>query len=142
LERDEPTLTLHGINGDSAGNYQLIDKESTQERVFHRESPAYLLTFRQVRSKCTEILQTVTIPGSPAPNPLKGQSHEIFYPRFFFGKQYSWSPDSWAKAVLNLNSFLRIYLFVKFDSALCCIAWSRLFVVLSKNFLFYFADNM
>jgi hypothetical protein len=24
-----PTLALHGINSDSAGNYQLIDKEST-----------------------------------------------------------------------------------------------------------------
>jgi hypothetical protein len=29
LKRDVPTLTLHGINGDSAGNYNLIDEEST-----------------------------------------------------------------------------------------------------------------
>jgi hypothetical protein len=73
LERDKPTLKLHGINGDSARNYQLIDKESTQGRVFHWESPAYLR--RQLRSKCAEILQTVTIPGSPAPNPLNLTLH-------------------------------------------------------------------
>jgi hypothetical protein len=27
--RELPTLSLHGINSDSAGNYQLIDEEST-----------------------------------------------------------------------------------------------------------------
>jgi hypothetical protein len=37
--------------GDSAGNYQLIDEESTQGTGFHRELPAYLLGFRPVRSK-------------------------------------------------------------------------------------------
>jgi hypothetical protein len=37
--------------GDSAGNYQLIDKESTQGRGFLRELPAYLRGFRPVRSK-------------------------------------------------------------------------------------------
>jgi hypothetical protein len=31
-----PTLALYGINSDSAGNYQLIDKESTgRTLVFH-----------------------------------------------------------------------------------------------------------
>jgi hypothetical protein len=29
LERDVPTLALHGINGDSAKNYHLMDEEST-----------------------------------------------------------------------------------------------------------------
>jgi hypothetical protein len=28
--RGLPTLALHGINSDSAGNYQLIDQESTR----------------------------------------------------------------------------------------------------------------
>jgi hypothetical protein len=37
--------------GGSAVNYQLIDKESTRGRGFHRELPAYLLGFRPVRSK-------------------------------------------------------------------------------------------
>jgi hypothetical protein len=29
-----PTLALHGINGESAGNYHLIDEESTRGRGF------------------------------------------------------------------------------------------------------------
>jgi hypothetical protein len=45
---------LHGINGDSAGNYHLMDKESTRGKEFHRELPAHLPRFRPVRSKCTE----------------------------------------------------------------------------------------
>jgi hypothetical protein len=49
-----PTLTIHGINGESAGNYQLIDKESTSGKGFHQELPAYLLGFRLVRSKLAE----------------------------------------------------------------------------------------
>jgi hypothetical protein len=49
-----PTFALHGINGDSAGNYCLIDEESTQGREFHRELSAHLPRFRPVRSKCTE----------------------------------------------------------------------------------------
>jgi hypothetical protein len=49
-----PTLALDGINRESAGNYQLIDEESTRGRGFHRESPAYLLGFRPVRSKFLE----------------------------------------------------------------------------------------
>jgi hypothetical protein len=49
-----PTLALHGINRESAGNYQLIDEESTQGRRFHRELPVYLLGFRLVRSKFIE----------------------------------------------------------------------------------------
>jgi hypothetical protein len=40
--------------GDSTGNYQLIDKESAQGREFHRELPAYLRGFRLVRSKYVE----------------------------------------------------------------------------------------
>jgi hypothetical protein len=35
-----PTLTLHGINSDSAGNYQLIDVESTVRLFFCQELPA------------------------------------------------------------------------------------------------------
>jgi hypothetical protein len=54
LESDVPTLALHGINRESARNYQLIDKESTQGRGFHRELPAYLIGFRPVRSKFVE----------------------------------------------------------------------------------------
>jgi hypothetical protein len=40
--------------GDFAGNYQLIDEESTGGRGFHRELLAYLCGFRPVRSKCAE----------------------------------------------------------------------------------------
>jgi hypothetical protein len=82
-----PTLTLHRINRDSAGkttswtknppeewnsagNYQLVDKESTQGRGFYRESPDYLCRFRPARSKCTENPLNSTIPGSAAPNPI------------------------------------------------------------------------
>jgi hypothetical protein len=54
LECDAPTLALHGINRESAGNYRLIDEESTRRRGFHRELPAYLLGFRPVRSKFVE----------------------------------------------------------------------------------------
>jgi hypothetical protein len=32
--RGLPTLPFHGINSDSAGNYQLIDQESTGRMVF------------------------------------------------------------------------------------------------------------
>jgi hypothetical protein len=41
LERDVPTLALHGINGDSAGNYHHMDEESTGIMGFRRELPAY-----------------------------------------------------------------------------------------------------
>jgi hypothetical protein len=51
LECDVPTLALHGINRESARNYQLIDEESTQGRGFYRELPTYFLGFRPVRSK-------------------------------------------------------------------------------------------
>jgi hypothetical protein len=54
LEFDVPTLALHGINRESAGNYQLIDEESTRGRGFHRELHAYFLRFRPVRSKFVE----------------------------------------------------------------------------------------
>jgi hypothetical protein len=40
--------------GDSAGNYQVIHEESTRGRGFHRELLAYLRGFRPVRSKCAE----------------------------------------------------------------------------------------
>jgi hypothetical protein len=36
-----PTLALHGINGDSAGNYHLMDEESAGGRGFRRELPAH-----------------------------------------------------------------------------------------------------
>jgi hypothetical protein len=42
LERDVLTLALHGINGDSAGNYHLMDKDSPRGWEFHRELPAHL----------------------------------------------------------------------------------------------------
>jgi hypothetical protein len=35
---------------------------------------------------------------------LKGQSHEIFDPRFFWLNGTPGCPDSWAKAVLNIDS--------------------------------------
>jgi hypothetical protein len=41
LEHDVPTLALHGINGESAMNYHLIDEESNEGRGFRREVPAH-----------------------------------------------------------------------------------------------------
>jgi hypothetical protein len=38
--RGLPTLPLHGINSDSAENYELIDKESTMRMLFQLELPA------------------------------------------------------------------------------------------------------
>jgi hypothetical protein len=64
LECDVPTLALHGINRESAGNYQLIDKESTRGRGFHQELQVHLLRFRPVRSKFVE-------------NPLNGNNFRI-----------------------------------------------------------------
>jgi hypothetical protein len=64
MECVAPTLLLHGINRESAGNYQLIDKESTQGGGFPRESPVHLLGFRPVRSKFVE-------------NPLNGNNSRI-----------------------------------------------------------------
>jgi hypothetical protein len=49
-----PTLALHRINSDSAGNYQLKDKKSPRGRGFHQELPAYLHGFRPIRSKLAE----------------------------------------------------------------------------------------
>jgi hypothetical protein len=40
LEHDVPTLLLHGINRDSAGNYYLKDKESSRGMRFQWELPA------------------------------------------------------------------------------------------------------
>jgi hypothetical protein len=40
-ERDVPTIALHGISGESAWNYHLIDEESTGGRGFRSELPAY-----------------------------------------------------------------------------------------------------
>jgi hypothetical protein len=42
LESDLPTLALHRINGESAGNYHLRDEESTEERGFRRELPTLI----------------------------------------------------------------------------------------------------
>jgi hypothetical protein len=64
MECDVPTLARHGINRESAGNYQLIDKESIRGRGFPRESPVHLLGFRSVRSKFVE-------------NPLNGNNSRI-----------------------------------------------------------------
>jgi hypothetical protein len=64
IECDVPTLALHRINRESAGNYQFIDEESTQGRGFPRESPIHLLGFRPVRSKFVE-------------NPLNGNNSRI-----------------------------------------------------------------
>jgi hypothetical protein len=36
-----PTLPLHGINGDSARNYNLIDEKSTGGMEFRQELPAH-----------------------------------------------------------------------------------------------------
>jgi hypothetical protein len=54
LECNVPTLALHGINGDSAGNDPLIDDESTRGRGYLWELLAYLRGFRPVRSKFAE----------------------------------------------------------------------------------------
>jgi hypothetical protein len=72
LERGWPTLALHGINGESAGNYPLINEECTRGRGFwlkltahrrgihppgrgfHWELLTHLLGFRPVRSKFAE----------------------------------------------------------------------------------------
>jgi hypothetical protein len=68
LECDVPTLALHGINSEFAGNYQLIDEESTRGRGFHRELPVHLLGFRPERSKFVENFLKVTFPGSADSN--------------------------------------------------------------------------
>jgi hypothetical protein len=64
---------------------------------------------------------------------LKGQSHEIFDPRFFSANNTPGSPDSWAKAVLNKNSYSRRYFIFEFDSALCGTARSRLRAMLHST---------
>jgi hypothetical protein len=75
LERDVPTLALHGINRESFQKYHLINEESTGGRGFrrelpahrleidprkgiHRELPAYLLGFRPVDQNSWKILGT------------------------------------------------------------------------------------
>jgi hypothetical protein len=58
---------------------------------------------------------------------LKGQEHEIFGPRFFSSINTPGPPDSWAKAVSNVNSYSKRY--------------SIFSLRYPKNFLFYFADN-
>jgi hypothetical protein len=68
LECGVPTLALHGINRESAGNYQLIDEESTRGRGFHRELPVHLLGFRPIDQNLLKILLMVTIPGSADSN--------------------------------------------------------------------------
>jgi hypothetical protein len=79
------------------------------------------------------------VPKSRETIPLKGQSHEIFDPRFFSANSSPGSPDSWAKAILNINSYSRRYSIFKFDSALCRIARSRFLVsAIQKLFLLFF----
>jgi hypothetical protein len=59
---------------------------------------------------------------------LKGQSHEIFDPRFFSSINTYGPPDLWVKAVSNINSYSRRYSIMKIDSALCRIGRSRFLV--------------
>jgi hypothetical protein len=69
---------------------------------------------------------------------LKEQSHEIFDPRFFSANNTPWSPDSWVKAVLNINSSSQRHSIIKFDSAICRIARSRfLGSAIQKIFLLF-----
>jgi hypothetical protein len=51
VERCVPIIALHGINGESARNYHLINEESARGQSFRQELPAYILEFRPVRSK-------------------------------------------------------------------------------------------
>jgi hypothetical protein len=47
---------------------------------------------------------------------LKGQSHEIFDPRFFFSLTCTpGSPDSWAKTILHIESNSRRYSTTKIE---------------------------
>jgi hypothetical protein len=46
---------------------------------------------------------------------LKGQSHEIFDPRFFSFNCTPGSPDSWVKTVLHVDSNSRRYS-IKFET--------------------------
>jgi hypothetical protein len=55
---------------------------------------------------------------------LKGHSREISYPQFFGANNTPGFPDSWAKAVSNINLYSRRYSIVKFDSALLYIVES------------------
>jgi hypothetical protein len=67
-----------------------------------------------------------------------GQSHEIFDPRFFSTISTPGSPESWAKAVLDIKSYSRRYSIFKFDFALCRIAPSRfLALAIQKVFLLF-----
>jgi hypothetical protein len=56
-----PTLALHGINDDSAGNYCLMDKESTGEMVIPRELPAQGLVINRRNKITTGIISVVVI---------------------------------------------------------------------------------
>jgi hypothetical protein len=69
---------------------------------------------------------------------LKGQSHEIFDPQFFSSINTPGPPDSWVKAVSNINSYSRRYSIMKIDSALCCIARSRFIVWAIQKFFVLF----
>jgi hypothetical protein len=62
---------------------------------------------------------------------VKGQSHEIFNLWFFPSNNTPRSTYSWAKAVSNIESYLRRYSTTKLDSTLCCIARSNLYLRIS-----------
>jgi hypothetical protein len=50
--------------GDSGGNDQLIDEESTRGRRFHRELPAILLGFRPKKFKIGDLFKIENKPDS------------------------------------------------------------------------------
>jgi hypothetical protein len=93
---------------DFSGNNQLIDKESTQGRRFHRELTAYLRGFSPVRSKCAEnpskgnnsrisssksyILTMPCVAWLISDRLLKGTLSRDFRPSVFFINQYPWAP--------------------------------------------------
>jgi hypothetical protein len=68
---------------------------------------------------------------------LKGTVARDFRPSVFSSINNNGPPDSWAKAVSNINSYSGRYSIMKIDSTLCYIVWSR-FLVLAIQKLFYF----
>jgi hypothetical protein len=65
-----PTLTLQGINGDSAGNYQLMDEESTG-----------------LLPEITESFSIVEMFSSPASSKLNSMQSEISEPESIYLQQ-------------------------------------------------------
>jgi hypothetical protein len=63
----------------------------------------FLQTVMYFTQYCSILLLPVLEKSSAAT--LKGQSHEIFDPQFFSSINTPGPPDSWAKAVSNINSY-------------------------------------